>query len=81
MVTVSLISHLRPAGHALPGLAVDVVGLAAAAEVVQHHAMIRTEYTMPVDVGESQPTVIVVSLISHLWRPRSCSTTAFMSVS
>jgi hypothetical protein len=43
--------------------------------------MIRTEHTMPVDVGESQPAVIVVSLISHLWRPRSCSTTAFMSVS
>jgi hypothetical protein len=27
---------------------------------------IRTEYTMPVDVGKPQSTVIMVSLISHL---------------
>jgi hypothetical protein len=28
--------------------------------------MVRTEYAMPVDVGESQSTVIIVSLMSHL---------------
>jgi hypothetical protein len=34
------------------------------------HDMIRTEYKMPVDIGKSQSTVSMVSLISHLAHPR-----------